>query len=131
MFIERIIKKAHKAEGILLRFFYNFFIKSFEEKIINKIRLKIVLRLIKIETAPEPYFSELDEQKRLEIIGEEWFKYNQWMRDPTLSECWARVHWQLNKECYVRYSKEYYKEVEKRVYMMRPELMKKYYSHNN
>ena len=131
MFIERIIKKAHKAEGILLRFFYNFFIKSFEEKIINKIRLKIVLRLIKIETAPEPYFSELDEQKRLEIIGGEWFKYNQWMRNPTLSECWARVHWQLNKECYVRYSREYYKEVEKRVYMMRPDLMKKYYSHNN
>ena len=131
MFIERIIKKAHKAEGILLRFFYNFFIKSFEEKIINKIRLKIVLRLIKIETAPEPYFNELDEQKRLEIIGGEWFKYNQWMRNPTLSECWARVHWQLNKECYVRYSREYYKEVEKRVYMMRPDLMKKYYSHNN
>ena len=37
----------------------------------------------------------------------------------------------LNKEYYVRYSKEYYKEVEKRVYEMRPELMKKYYSHNN
>jgi hypothetical protein len=53
------------------------------------------------------------------------------MRDPVLSECWARVHWQLNKEYYVRYSKEYYKEVEKRVYEMRPELMKKYYSHNN
>jgi hypothetical protein len=131
MFIERIIKKAHKAEAILLRNFYNLFIKSFEEKIINKIRLKIVLRLIKIETAPEPYFNELDEQKRLEIIGGEWFKYNQWMRNPTLSECWARVHWQLNKECYVRYSREYYKEVEKRVYEMRPELMKKYYSHNN
>ena len=131
MFIERIIKKAHKAEGILLRFFYNFFIKSFEEKIINKIRLKIVLRLIKIETAPEPYFSELDEQKRLEIIGGEWFKYNQWMRDPVLNECYGRVHFQLNKEYYVRYSKEYYKEVEKRVYEMRPELMKKYYSHNN
>ena len=131
MFIERIIKKTHKAEAILLRFFYNFFIKSFEEKIINKIRLKIVLRLIKIETAPEPYFNELDEKKRLEIIGEEWFKYNKWMRDPALSECWARVHWQLNKECYLRYSKEYYREVEKRVYMMQPELMKKYYSHNN
>jgi hypothetical protein len=40
------------------------------------------------------------------------------------------LHWQLNKECYVRYSKEYYKEVEKRVYEMRPDLMKKYYSHN-
>jgi len=131
MFIERIIKNAHKVEAILLRFFYNFFIKSFEEKIINKIRLKVVLRLIKIETAPEPYFNELDEQKRLEIIGGEWFKYNQWMRDPVLSECWARVHWQLNKEYYVRYSREYYKEVEKRVYAMRPELMKKYYSHNN
>ena len=131
MFIERIIKNAHKVEAILLRFFYNFFIKSFEEKIINKIRLKIVLRLIKIETAPEPYLNELDEQKRLEIIGGEWFKYNQWMRDPVLSECWARVHWQLNKECYLRYSKEYYREVEKRVYIMRPELMRKYYSHNN
>jgi hypothetical protein len=67
----------------------------------------------------------------LEIIGGQWFKYNQWMRDPALSECWARVHWQLNKECYLRYSKEYYREVEKRVYMMQPELMKKYYSHNN
>ena len=131
MFIERIIKNAHKAEALLLRNFYKFFIKSFEEKIINKIRLKIILRLIKIETAPEPYLNELDEQKRLEIIGEEWFKYNQWMRDPVLSECWARVHWQLNKECYLRYSKEYYREVEKRVYMMKPELMKKYYSYNN
>ena len=88
MFIERIIKNAHKVEALLLRNFYKFFIKSFEEKIINKIRLKIVLRLIKIETAPEPYFNELDEQKRLEIIGKEWFKYNQWMRDPVLSECW-------------------------------------------
>jgi len=131
MFIERIIKNAHKAEALLLRNFYKFFIKSFEEKIINKIRLKIVLRLIKIETAPEPYLNELDEKKRLEIIGGEWFKYNQWMRDPVLSECWARVHWQLNKECYLRYSKEYYREVEKRVYMMKPELMKKYYSYNN
>ena len=131
MFIKKITEKAHKVEALLLRTFYNFFIKSFEEKIINKIRLKIVLRLIKIETAPELYFNELDEQKRLEIIGGEWFKYNQWMRNPTLSECWARVHWQLNKECYVRYSREYYKEVEKRVYIMRPELMKKYYSHNN
>jgi len=45
MFIERIIKNAHKAEALLLRNFYKFFIKSFEEKIINKIRLKIVLRL--------------------------------------------------------------------------------------
>ena len=131
MFIKKITKKAHKVEALLLRTFYNFFIKSFEEKIINKIRLKIILRLIKIETVPEPYFNELDEQKRLEIIGGEWFKYNQWLRNPTLSECWARVHWQLNKECYVRYSREYYKEVEKRVYMMRPDLMKKYYSHNN
>ena len=131
MFIKKITKKAYKVEAFLLRNFYKFFIKSFEEKIINKIRLKIVLRLIKIETAPEPYFNELEEQKRLEIIGGEWFKYNQWMRNPTLSECWARVHWQLNKECYLRYSKAYYREVEKRVYMMRPELMKKYYSHNN
>ena len=131
MFIERIIKKAHKAEAILLRNFYKFFIKSFEEKIINKIRLKIVLRLIKIETTPEPYFNELDEEKRKEIIGGEWFKHNQWMRDPTLNECWARVHWQLNSEYYIRYSKEYYREVEKRVYMMRPDLMKKYHSHNN
>jgi hypothetical protein len=131
MFIKKITEKAHKVEALLLRTFYNFFIKSFEEKIINKIRLKIILRLIKIETTPEPYFNELEEQKRLEIIGGEWFKYNQWMRNPTLSECWARVHWQLNKECYLRYSKAYYREVEKRVYMMRPDLMKKYYSHNN
>ena len=131
MFMKKITEKLNKVEAFLLRNFYNFFIKSFEEKIINKIRLKIVLRLIKIETAPEPYFNELDEQKRLEIIGGEWFKYNQWMRNPVLSECWARVHWQLNKECYLRYSKAYYREVEKRVYMMRPELMKKYYSCNN
>ena len=131
MFIKKITEKAHKVEALLLRTFHNFFIKSFEEKILNKIRFKIVLRLLKIETTPEPYFNELDEQKRLEIIGGEWFKHNQWMRNPTLSECWARVHWQLNKECYVRYSREYYKEVEKRVYMMRPDLMKKYYSHNN
>jgi hypothetical protein len=129
--MKKITEKLNKVEAFLLRNFYNFFIKSFEEKIINKIRLKIVLRLIKIETTPEPYFNELEEQKRLEIIGGEWFKYNQWMRNPTLSECWARVHWQLNKECYLRYSKAYYREVEKRVYMMRPELMKKYYSHNN
>jgi hypothetical protein len=129
--MKKITEKLNKVEAFLLRTFYKCFIKSFEEKIINKIRLKIVLRLIKIETAPEPYFNELDEQKRLEIIGGEWFKYNQWMRNPVLSECWARVHWQLNKECYLRYSKAYYREVEKRVYMMRPELMKKYYSHNN
>jgi hypothetical protein len=129
--MKKITEKLNKVEAFLLRNFYNFFIKSFEEKIINKIRLKIVLRLIKIETTPEPYFNELEEQKRLEIIGGEWFKYNQWMRNPVLSECWARVHWQLNKECYLRYSKAYYREVEKRVYMMRPELMKKYYSHNN
>jgi hypothetical protein len=129
--MKKITEKLNKVEAFLLRNFYNFFIKSFEEKIINKIRLKIVLRLIKIETTPEPYFNELEEQKRLEIIGGEWFKYNQWMRNPTLSECWARVHWQLNKECYLRYSKAYYREVEKRVYMMRPDLMKKYYSHNN
>ena len=131
MFIERIIKKAHKVEALLLRTFYKFFIKPIEEKIINKIRLKIVLRLIKTETAPEPYFNELDEEKRKEIIGGEWFKYNQWIRDPVLNECWARVHWQLNKEYILRYSKVYYREVEKRVYMMRPDLMKKYYSHNN
>jgi len=66
MFIERIIKNAHKAEALLLRNFYKFFIKSFEEKIINKIRLKIVLRLIKIETTPEPYFNELNKMLRFE-----------------------------------------------------------------
>ena len=118
--MKKITEKVNKVEAFLIRNFYYIFIK-----------LQLTLRLIKIETAPEPYFNELDEQKRLEIIGGEWFKYNQWLRNPTLSECWARVHWQLNKECYVRYSREYYKEVEKRVYMMRPDLMKKYYSHNN
>lgn len=131
MFMKKITEKLNKVEALLLRTFYKFLIKPIEEKIINKIRLKIVLRLIKIETTPEPYLNELEEQQRLKIIGGEWFKYNQWMRNPTLSECWARVHWQLNKECYVRYSREYYKEVEKRVYMMRPDLIKKYYSHNN
>ena len=127
----KINERKHKVEALLLRTFYKLFIKPIEEKIINKIKLKIVLRLIKTETAPEPYFNELDEEKRKEIIGGEWFKYNQWMRDPVLSECWARVHWQLNKEYVLRYSKEYYREVEKRVYIMQPELMKKYYSHNN
>ena len=34
MFIEKITKKAHKVEALLLRTFYNLFIKSFEEKII-------------------------------------------------------------------------------------------------
>jgi len=131
MFIKKITKKAHKVEALLLRTFYKFFIKPIEEKIINKIRLKIVLRLIKIETAPEPYFNELDEEKRKEIIGGEWFKYNQWMRNPILNECWARVDYQLYKEYILRYSKVYFREVEKRVYIMQPELMKKYYSCNN
>ena len=127
----KINERKHKVEALLLRTFYKFFIKPIEEKIINKIRLKIVLRLIKIETAPEPYFNELDEEKRKEIIGGEWFKYNQWMRDPVLNECWARVDCQLYKEYILRYSKVYFREVEKRVYIMKPELMKKYYSHNN
>ncbi len=131
MFMKKINERVHKVEAFLIRTFYYVFIKFIEKKIINKIKFKLTLRLIKIETAPEPYFNELDEQKRMEIIGGEWFKYNQWMKDPTLNECWARVHWQLNKEYYIRYSKEYYREVEKRVYMMRPDLMKKYHSHNN
>ena len=131
MFIKKIIKKEHKVEAILLRFFYNFFIKFFEKKIINKLKINLTLRLIKIESTSDDLLNDMDEDKRKDIIGGEWFKYNQWMRDPVLSECWARVHWQLNKEYILRYSKEYYREVEKRVYMMRPELMKKYYSHNN
>jgi hypothetical protein len=129
--MKKITEKVNKVEALLLRTFYKIFIKPIEEKIINKIRLKVVLRLIKIETAPEPYFNELDEEKRKEIIGGEWFKYNQWMKDPVLNECWARVDCQLYKEYILRYSKVYFREVEKRVYMMRPELMKKYYSHNN
>ena len=129
--MKKITEKVNKVEALLLRTFYKFFIKPIEEKIINKIRLKMVLRLIKIETAPEPYFNELDEEKRKEIIGGEWFKYNQWMKDPVLNECWARVDCQLYKEYILRYSKVYFREVEKRVYNMRPELMKKYYSHNN
>ena len=131
MFMKKITERVHKVEALLIRNFYYIFIKFVEKKIIDKIKLKLTLRLIEIETAPEPYFNELDEQKRMEIIGGEWFKHNQWMRDPTLNECWARVHWQLNSEYYIRYSKEYYREVEKRVYMMRPDLMKKYHSHNN
>ena len=131
MFMKKIIERAHKVEAFLIRNFYYIFIKFIEKKIINKIKLKLTLRLIEIETAPEPYFNELDEQKRMEIIGGEWFKHNQWMKDPYLNECWARVHWQLNSEYYIRYSKEYYREVEKRVYMMCPALMKKYHSHNN
>ena len=131
MFMKKITERVHKVEALLIRNFYYIFIKFVEKKIIDKIKLKLTLRLIEIETAPEPYFNELDEQKRMEIIGGEWFKHNQWMKDPTLNECWARVHWQLNSEYYIRYSKEYYREVEKRVYMMRPDLMKKYHSHNN
>jgi hypothetical protein len=129
--MKKITERVHKVEALLIRNFYYIFIKFIEKKIIDKIKLKLTLRLIEIEIAPEPYFNELDEQKRMEIIGGEWFKHNQWMRDPNLNECWARVHWQLNKECYIRYSREYYREVEKRVYMMRPDLMKKYHSHNN
>ena len=45
MFIERIIKKAHKVEAILLRNFYNLFIKSFEEKIIKKVDRDILARV--------------------------------------------------------------------------------------
>ena len=129
--MKKITERVNKVEAFLIRTFYYVFIKFIEKKIINKIKLKLTLRLIEIETAPEPYFNELDEQKRLEIIGGEWFKHNQWMKDPYLNECWARVHWQLNSEYYIRYSKEYYREVEKRVYMMCPALMKKYHSHNN
>ncbi len=129
--MKKITERVNKVEAFLIRTFYYVFIKFIEKKIINKIKLKLTLRLIEIETAPEPYFNELDEQKRLEIIGGEWFKHNQWMKDPYLNECWARVHWQLNSEYFIRYSKEYYREVEKRVYMMCPALMKKYHSHNN
>lgn len=134
MFKKKLIERAHKTEAILIRFLYKNFIEFFEKKVINKIKIKLVLRLIKIEptvSQSSNMLNDLEEDKRRDIIGGEWFKYNQWMKDPTLSECWARVHWQLNKEYYVRYSREYYKEVEKRVYMMRPDLMKKYYSHNN
>ena len=131
MFIKKITEKLNKVEAILIRLFYRVFIKFFEKQIINKIKLQLALRLMKIETAPNELLDDMDEDKRKELIGEQWFKYNQWMKDPALSECWARVHWQLNKECYIRYSREYYREVEKRVYMMRPDLMKKYYSHNN
>jgi hypothetical protein len=129
--MKKITERVHKVEAFLIRNFYYIFIKFIEKKIINKIKLKLTLRLIEIETAPEPYFNELDEQKRMEIIGGEWFKHNQWVKDPTLNECWARVHWQLNSEYYIRYSREYFREVEKRVYMMCPALMKKYHSHNN
>jgi hypothetical protein len=128
--MKKITEKLNKVEAILIRLFYRVFIKFFEKKI-NKLKLKLTLRLIKIEPASDSYLDELDEKKRREIIGGKWFKYNQWIRDPALSECWARVHWQLNKEYILRYSKVYYREVEKRVYMMRPDLMKKYYSHNN
>jgi hypothetical protein len=132
MFIERIIKKkAHKVEAILLRFFYNFFIKFFEKKIINKIKINLALRLVKIESASDEMLNDMDEDKRREIIGNEWFKYNQWMRDPVLNECSARVHFQLNREHCIRYSREYFREIEKRVYNEFPEIMKKYYSHNN
>ena len=89
--MKKITEKVNKVEALLLRNFYKFFIKPIEEKIINKIRLKVVLRLIKIETAPEPYFNELDEQKRLEIIGGEWFKYNQWIKDPLSNELLEKI----------------------------------------
>jgi len=131
MFIERIIKKAHKVEAALIRSFNHYFIKNFEIKIMNKIKLKLALRLFEIEPENHELLNEIDETKRRDIIGNEWFKYNQWMRDPVLSECCAKVHWQLNRENYIHYTREYFQEIEKRVYMMRPEIMKKYYSHNN
>jgi len=113
-------KKIYKLEGILIRFFYNYFIKFVEKELIKKIKLKLISRLVKIECVDDE-----------DLIRREWFKYNQWLKDPILSECYAKVHWQLNGENYTRYTREYYKEIEKRVYMMRPDLMKKYYSHNN
>ena len=81
--MKKITEKVNKVEAFLIRNFYYIFIKFIEKKIINKIKLQLTLRLIKIETAPKPYFNELDERKRLEIIGGEWFKHNQWMRNPT------------------------------------------------
>ena len=65
MFMKKITERVHKVEALLIRNFYYIFIKFVEKKIIDKIKLKLTLRLIEIETAPEPYFNELDEQKRM------------------------------------------------------------------
>jgi len=38
----------------------------------------------------------IDEKNRIDSIGEEWFKYNQWMKDPILNECYGRVHFKYS-----------------------------------
>ena len=58
--MKKITEKVNKVEAFLIRNFYYIFIKFIEKKIINKIKLQLTLRLIKIETAPEPYFNELE-----------------------------------------------------------------------
>jgi len=131
MFMKKI---KNKIQVVLINLFFNCFYAFLEKKIIHKIEIKITesfFKLINVENLSDDDVKLLHEDKREALIGVKWFKYNQWLKDPILSECYAKVHWQLNGENYTRYTREYYREIEKRVYMMRPDLMKKYYSHNN
>jgi len=127
-------KIKNRIQVVLINLFFNCFFAFLEKKIIHKIEIKITksfFKLINVENLSDDDLKLLHEDKREALIGVKWFKYNQWLKDPILSECYAKVHWQLNGENYMRYTREYYREIEKRVYMMRPDLMKKYYSHNN
>jgi len=131
MFMKKI---KNRIQVVLINLFFNCFFAFLEKKIIHKIEIKITesfFKLINVENLSDDDLKLLHEDKREALIGVKWFKYNQWLKDPILSECYAKVHWQLNGENYMRYTREYYREIEKRVYMMRPDLMKKYYSHNN
>jgi len=131
MFMKKI---KNRIQVVLINLFFNCFFAFLEKKIIHKIEIKITesfFKLINVENLSDDDLKLLHEDKREALIGVKWFKYNQWLKDPILSECYAKVHWQLNGENCKRYTREYYREIEKRVYKMRPDLMKKYYSHNN
>ena len=131
MFMRKI---KNRIQVVLINLFFNHFLEFLNKKIIYKIETKLTeffFKLINIENLSDDDLKLLNEDKRYTLIGGTWEIYNQWLKDPVLSECYAKVHWQLNGENYIRYTREYYREIEKRVYMMRPDLMKKYHSHNN
>jgi len=131
MFMKKI---RNRIQVVLINLFFNYFLEFLNKKIIYKIETKLTesfFKLINIENLSDDDLKLLNEDKRYTLIGGTWEMHNQWLKDPVLSECYAKVHWQLNRENYIRYTREYYREIEKRVYMMRPDLMKKYHSHNN
>jgi len=131
MFMKKI---KNRIQVVLINLFFNCFLTFLEKKIIRKIETKITesfFKLINVENLSDDDLKFLNEDKRYALIGGTWERHNKWMKDPALSECYAKVHWELNRENYTRYTRKYYKEIEKRVYMMRPDLMKKYHSHNN